>query len=202
VCEAASRSFGDADRVTAIGQAFHLRIREGLQTIRPQSSCDHLCHTQHRYECSRLGNSHIPFCYKRLMRLLNYTPWPAQLKWLLDSDPAIRWQVMKDLTDAAPDEIAAERSRVATQGWGSQLLSLQSPAGHWGGPKWDLVALYSLVVLMDHERRSIPPKLTIRTTLRVTQTIRTSSTTMHRSLRIFGSSFRASTPASKVRRRY
>jgi hypothetical protein len=83
------------------------------------------------------------------MRLLDYTPRPAQLRWLLDSDPAIRWQVMKDLTDAAPDEIAAERSRVAIQGWGSQLLSLQSPAGHWGGPKWDLVALYSLVVLMD-----------------------------------------------------
>ena len=83
------------------------------------------------------------------MRLLDYTPRPAQLKWLFDSDPAIRWQVMKDLTDAAPDEIAAERSRVATEGWGSQLLSLQSPAGHWGGPKWDLVALYSLVVLMD-----------------------------------------------------
>jgi len=83
------------------------------------------------------------------MRLLDYAPRPAQLRWLLDSDPAIRWQVMKDLTDAAPDEIAAERSRVATQGWGSQLLSIQSPAGHWGGPKWDLVALYSLVVLMD-----------------------------------------------------
>jgi hypothetical protein len=83
------------------------------------------------------------------MRLLDYAPRPAQLRWLIDSDPAIRWQVMKDLTDAAPDEIVAERSRVATQGWGSQLLSLQSPAGHWGGPKWDLVALYSLVVLMD-----------------------------------------------------
>ena len=84
-----------------------------------------------------------------MVRLLDYTPRPAQLRWLLDSDPAIRWQVMKDLTDAAPDEIAAERSRVATQGWGAQLLSLQSPAGHWGGPQSDLVALYSLVVLMD-----------------------------------------------------
>jgi hypothetical protein len=83
------------------------------------------------------------------MRLLDYTLQRAQLKWLLDSDPAIRWQVMKDLTDAASDEIAAERSRVATEGWGAQLLSLQSPAGHWGGPKWDLVTLYSLVVLMD-----------------------------------------------------
>gem|GEM_PF-4045417 len=36
------------------------------------------------------------------MRLLDYAPRPAQLRWLLDSDPAIRWQVMKDLTDAAP----------------------------------------------------------------------------------------------------
>jgi hypothetical protein len=83
------------------------------------------------------------------MRPLDYTPRPAQLRWLLDSDPAIRWQVMKDLADAPPDEVAAERFRVATQGWGSQLLSLQCCAGHWGGSKWDLVALYSLVVLMD-----------------------------------------------------
>ena len=39
---------------------------------------------------------------------------PALLKWLLDSDPAIRWQVMRDLTDEALEVIAAERSRVGT----------------------------------------------------------------------------------------
>jgi hypothetical protein len=89
-------------------------------------------------------------CYKRPMRLHDYAPRPAHLKWLLDSDPAIRWQVMRDLTDAAPSAIAAERSRVATEGWGAQLLARQAPAGHWGGgPKWDLIALFSLVVLMD-----------------------------------------------------
>ncbi len=76
-------------------------------------------------------------------------PRPAHIKWLLDSDPAIRWQVMRDLTDQAPSAIAAERSRVATEGWGAQLLALQSPAGHWGGPKWDLITLYSLVILKD-----------------------------------------------------
>jgi hypothetical protein len=38
------------------------------------------------------------------------------LKWLLDSDPAIRWQVMRDLTDAPADEVAAERARVAHEG--------------------------------------------------------------------------------------
>jgi hypothetical protein len=56
---------------------------------------------------------------------------------------------MRDLTREAPEAIAAERSRVATEGWGAQLLAHQSPAGHWGGPKWDLITLYSLVVLMD-----------------------------------------------------
>jgi hypothetical protein len=86
------------------------------------------------------------------MRLEDYAPRPAHLKWLLDSDPAIRWQVMRDLTGEAPNAIAAERSRVATEGWGARLLALQSPAGNWGGPKEDrglLVTLYSLVVLKD-----------------------------------------------------
>ena len=86
------------------------------------------------------------------MRLQEYEPRPAHLKWLLDSDPAIRWQVMRDLTAEAPSRIAAERARVATEGWGAQLLALQSRAGNWGGPKEDrglLVTLYTLVVLMD-----------------------------------------------------
>ena len=73
-------------------------------------------------------------CYNIPMRLHDYAPRPAHLKWLLDSDPAIRWQVMRDLTGEAPDAIAAERSRVATEGWGAQLLARQSPAGNWGGP--------------------------------------------------------------------
>src|SRR3984957_4911187 len=95
------------------------------------------------------------------MRLDDYAPRPAHLRWLLDSDPAIRWQVMMDLTGAARHAIAAERSRVATEGWGAQLLALQSPAGNWGGsprggrddlPKEDrglLITLYTLIVLKD-----------------------------------------------------
>jgi hypothetical protein len=83
------------------------------------------------------------------VRQHDYAPRPAHLKWLLDSDAAIRWQVMRDLTGEAPDAIAAERSRVATEGWGAQLLALQTPAGKWNGPQWDLVTLYSLVVLKD-----------------------------------------------------
>jgi hypothetical protein len=74
------------------------------------------------------------------------------MKWLLDSDPSIRWQVMRDLSDEVPNAIEAERARVATEGWGAQLLARQSPAGYWGGAKEDrglLVTLYSLVVLKD-----------------------------------------------------
>ena len=62
------------------------------------------------------------------------------IDWLLDSDPAIRWQVMRDLTDAPDDEVAAERAKVATEGWGAQLLAAQPPDGVWGGgayfPEW------------------------------------------------------------------
>jgi len=86
------------------------------------------------------------------MRLHDYVPRSTPTKWLLDSDPAIRWQVMRDLTGEAPDAIAAERSRVATEGWGAKLLALQSPAGTWGGQREDrglLVTLYTLVVLKD-----------------------------------------------------
>jgi hypothetical protein len=57
---------------------------------------------------------------------------------------------MRDLTDEAPETIAAERSRVATEGWGAELLAHQSRAGQWGdGPNWDLITMYSLVALMD-----------------------------------------------------
>ena len=44
------------------------------------------------------------------------------IDWLLESDPAIRWQVLRDLADAGPDQVAAERDLIATQGWGAQLL--------------------------------------------------------------------------------
>ncbi|MGE5082523.1 MAG: hypothetical protein ACM3ND_06410 [Acidobacteriota bacterium] len=95
------------------------------------------------------------------MRPEGYAPRSAHLKWLLDSDPAIRWQVMRDLSDESPQAIAAERSRVATVGWGAQLLARQSLSGKWSGsprawrddlPKEHrdlIITLYSLVALMD-----------------------------------------------------
>ena len=59
------------------------------------------------------------------------------IPWLLDSDPSIRWQVMRDLTDAAAGEVAAERARVATEGAGARLLALQTDDGKWGGVAWN-----------------------------------------------------------------
>ncbi len=61
----------------------------------------------------------------------------AVIHWLLDSDPSIRWQVMSDLTDAAPEAIAAERARVPAEGWGALLLSMQESDGYWGGAAWN-----------------------------------------------------------------
>ena len=84
------------------------------------------------------------------MRPHDSAPRPALLNWLLDSDPSIRWQVLRDLTDAAPDANAAERTRVATEAWGAELLSRQSPTGKWGGKDPGLMTtLWSLVVLKD-----------------------------------------------------
>jgi hypothetical protein len=61
------------------------------------------------------------------------------IQWLLeaDSDPAIRWQVMQDLLGAPAEEVAAERARVATEGWGARLLALQGADGTWAGAAWN-----------------------------------------------------------------
>ena len=55
------------------------------------------------------------------------------IDWLLEGDPAIRWQVLRDLTHASPDEIAAERARVEHEGWGARLLALEDADGLWDG---------------------------------------------------------------------
>ncbi len=74
------------------------------------------------------------------------------IDWLLDTDPSIRWQVMRDLTDTPAENVAAERSRVALAGWGSRLLEQQRPDGQWGDglatPFW-WSNLYTLVFLRD-----------------------------------------------------
>jgi hypothetical protein len=83
------------------------------------------------------------------------------LAWLLDSDPSIRWQALRDLAGAPAQEVAAARQRVATSGWGARLLALQGPDGQWdGGTYWPphdddpdgqpwTATTYSLLLLRD-----------------------------------------------------
>jgi len=72
------------------------------------------------------------------------------MEWLLDSDPGIRWQVMRDLAGEPGPAVAAERSRVASEGWGARLLGQQRPDGTWGDgvatPRWRS-NLYTLLLL-------------------------------------------------------
>lgn len=74
------------------------------------------------------------------------------IDWLLDSDPAIRWQVLRDLTRAPSGVVATERARVASEGWGRHLLGRQRPDGRWGDgvdrPFW-WSTFYTLLFLRD-----------------------------------------------------
>ena len=72
-------------------------------------------------------------------------------RWLLDGDPAIRWQVMRDLTNEPAEAVAAERSRVATEGWGRALLDRQSPQGWFGGPDEEgwMITMDALALLRE-----------------------------------------------------
>ena len=73
------------------------------------------------------------------------------LDWLLDSDASIRWQALRDLTDAPADRVAAERARVATEGWGAALLRLRRSDGVWDVDKPDTewITLIALAMLRD-----------------------------------------------------
>ena len=59
------------------------------------------------------------------------------IKWLLEGDVAIQYQVHRDLLNN--DKKKLQKS-IATQGWGLQFLSKRNPDGHWGQrfyqPKW------------------------------------------------------------------
>jgi hypothetical protein len=57
----------------------------------------------------------------------------SAIDWLLDSDPSIRWQVMRDLLDAPEPQWTAERAKVETEGWGARLLSYEDADGQWAG---------------------------------------------------------------------
>jgi hypothetical protein len=93
-------------------------------------------------------------------------PDDSVIQWLLDSDPAIRWQVLQDLVGAPAEQVAAERARVGTEGVGARLLALQGDDGAWGGTAWNhgwdstmhvltLLRLFGLDPTSDEARRAV-----------------------------------------------
>ncbi len=80
------------------------------------------------------------------------------IRWLLDGDPAIRWQVLRDLLGAGDREVERERRKVAREGWAARLLAKQDPDGRWAGgkssdgglysPKW-ISTTYTMLLLRD-----------------------------------------------------
>ena len=84
-------------------------------------------------------------------------PQSSVLGWLLDSDPSICWQVLQDLSGVPVEEVAAERARVATEGWGAGLLALQAPDGRWGGAAWNRGWNSTMHVLMLLREMGLDP---------------------------------------------
>ncbi len=82
----------------------------------------------------------------------------SAIHWLLDGDPAIRWQTLRDLVGAAERTVERERRAVARDGWGARLLARQDPEGTWAGgqssdgglysPKWTSTT-YTMLLLRD-----------------------------------------------------
>ena len=72
------------------------------------------------------------------------------IQWLLDGDPAVVWQVQRDLFDEPVKIYQNSQKRVATEGWGAQFLGLQDSEGTWAqglyGPKWQSTT-YTMLTL-------------------------------------------------------
>ncbi len=90
----------------------------------------------------------------------------AVVDWLAAGDPAIAWQAQRDLLRRAPRTYTKTRTRIATEGWGAELLSHRDPEGTWAGglytPKWTSTT-YTLLLLWrmgldpanEHAQRSV-----------------------------------------------
>ena len=82
---------------------------------------------------------------------LNSKPRPDKaIQWLLDGDPAIRWQTLRDLVGAPEPSVERERSKVAREGWGARLLARQDREGTWAGGLSSDGGLYSPKVDFHH----------------------------------------------------
>lgn len=90
-------------------------------------------------------------------------PADKTIQWLLNGDPAIRWQTLRDLVGAKERTVERERRSVSRSGWGARLLAKQDPEGTWAGgkssdsglysPKW-ISTTYTMLTLRDF---GLPP---------------------------------------------
>jgi hypothetical protein len=83
------------------------------------------------------------------------------VEWLLEGDPSIRWQVLRDLLDAPAREWEAERARTVEEGWVAELLRRQGddgewPAGRWTASTWTLLLLMACGVPERHPSARAP----------------------------------------------
>jgi len=80
------------------------------------------------------------------------------IQWLMEGDPAVRWQTQRDLLSESPEVYEKERALTSTSGWVSRFLELQDPEGTWGGglysPKWKSTT-YTMLTL---RYLGLPPK--------------------------------------------
>ena len=92
----------------------------------------------------------------------NARPTEDAIRWLLEGDPAIRWQTLRDLAGASDRIVERERRRVARDGWGARLLARQDRKGTWAAgrssdglysPKW-ISTTYTMLLLRDF---GLPP---------------------------------------------
>jgi hypothetical protein len=83
------------------------------------------------------------------------------IQWLLDGDPSIRWQTMRDLLRTDESAFERERRKISRDGWGARLLAKQNAAGTWArgrssdglySPKW-ISTTYTKLLLRDLGRQ-------------------------------------------------
>ncbi len=84
------------------------------------------------------------------------------IEWLMEGDPSIRCQTMRDLTDTDEKKLALERKKIARVGWGTKLLSLQDSSGTWGGREQGLEFLLAHKLFRSHRTGKIVDNRMIR----------------------------------------
>lgn len=107
---------------------------------------------------ARLGSGLFTNDKKVFQRIGLSAQWKAMqmkteskiIEWLLEGDPAVRWQVQRDLLGEPASVYEAEQAKIAQEGMGARLLELQDPDGRWGrglySPKW-ISTTYTLLTL-------------------------------------------------------